>query len=579
MSTALVRMQVRSDTSIAWTTSNPLLLDGELGAESDTGRMKSGNGFDRWNNLPYVGHGSSDGGGGTSGNVDGGIYGGVENPYPTTAPTNVTGTQVGNNIIVSWTAPEILYPGAYIVNYFVQIRTVGEENWRFCCRSNEYGEPLKTNGTNTSVLFSGLRYDFRVTPELAGVEDDPLFSPLGEPGESKTPTLFYLPPALEVTISPQDVELGNYEDTTQEFTATPSGGTTPYSYQWVNANGDPYPGATNPTFQVNALGQAAGTYLASCRVTDANDQEIIGSESYTVIDNTPPEPPDPLEIEPVFAWVVEKGEDYLTDIPSPPSDYVEPAMVTPRRQWFFNESSWPIGGPECDVFFAYPLGPDILYLSSNDVSLNPSRTTEIRYRVPVAGGASCTTAGTGLMVPLSYFPWGPDIEASTNRVGSAAETQIGDWEVGGETRQYVLVQPNSVSTDTGQHYSAGWLIASPKGEQDWRFVDPTSSGKTWFGFGGDENQNMFDCPKNLFYAWSSNNGEKVLCVGYQSGAIWYTRDHEEWEMVEPIQQGLSVGQEYSHNEQTLESWQFSSGRAEVGNGSRAIWIKSTGAVI
>lgn len=45
----------RSGTAADWTLVNPVLLAGELGVETDTGRFKFGNGANPWNELPYSG--------------------------------------------------------------------------------------------------------------------------------------------------------------------------------------------------------------------------------------------------------------------------------------------------------------------------------------------------------------------------------------------------------------------------------------------------------------------------------------------------------------------------------------------
>lgn len=47
-------IKCRRDTAANWTSENPILDDGELGAELDTGRLKFGNGADAWAALPYV---------------------------------------------------------------------------------------------------------------------------------------------------------------------------------------------------------------------------------------------------------------------------------------------------------------------------------------------------------------------------------------------------------------------------------------------------------------------------------------------------------------------------------------------
>ena len=59
MSNSILRpngtMQLRGGTAEAMATENPLLARREVAAEVDTGKLKVGNGVDRWNALPYVG--------------------------------------------------------------------------------------------------------------------------------------------------------------------------------------------------------------------------------------------------------------------------------------------------------------------------------------------------------------------------------------------------------------------------------------------------------------------------------------------------------------------------------------------
>jgi len=48
-----VRMQLRRDTATNWISSNPTLADGEPGYETDTGRLKIGDGTTAWTSLDY----------------------------------------------------------------------------------------------------------------------------------------------------------------------------------------------------------------------------------------------------------------------------------------------------------------------------------------------------------------------------------------------------------------------------------------------------------------------------------------------------------------------------------------------
>ena len=50
-----IRIQLRNDTAENWTTKNPLLLKGEMGVETDTGKTKIGNGTAHWEDLKYSG--------------------------------------------------------------------------------------------------------------------------------------------------------------------------------------------------------------------------------------------------------------------------------------------------------------------------------------------------------------------------------------------------------------------------------------------------------------------------------------------------------------------------------------------
>lgn len=48
------KIQIRRGTAAEWTSANPILLSGEQGLETDTGKVKIGNGSTPWNSLNYV---------------------------------------------------------------------------------------------------------------------------------------------------------------------------------------------------------------------------------------------------------------------------------------------------------------------------------------------------------------------------------------------------------------------------------------------------------------------------------------------------------------------------------------------
>jgi hypothetical protein len=60
MSERITRLRIRRGTAAAWTAANPVLLAAELGIETDTRRLKAGDGTTAWNSLSYIG-GAGDG--------------------------------------------------------------------------------------------------------------------------------------------------------------------------------------------------------------------------------------------------------------------------------------------------------------------------------------------------------------------------------------------------------------------------------------------------------------------------------------------------------------------------------------
>lgn len=59
----MTKIQLRRDTSVNWTQNNPIPSSGEPCYETDTGKLKIGNGNTPYNSLPYIGNNSSGGGG------------------------------------------------------------------------------------------------------------------------------------------------------------------------------------------------------------------------------------------------------------------------------------------------------------------------------------------------------------------------------------------------------------------------------------------------------------------------------------------------------------------------------------
>ena len=49
-----IQIQLRRDTSAQWSANNPVLLDAEVGVETDSGKFKIGDGSSTWSALPYA---------------------------------------------------------------------------------------------------------------------------------------------------------------------------------------------------------------------------------------------------------------------------------------------------------------------------------------------------------------------------------------------------------------------------------------------------------------------------------------------------------------------------------------------
>jgi hypothetical protein len=50
---SIARLRLRRDTAANWAAENPVLLDGELGIETDTRSIKVGDGTNAWSALTY----------------------------------------------------------------------------------------------------------------------------------------------------------------------------------------------------------------------------------------------------------------------------------------------------------------------------------------------------------------------------------------------------------------------------------------------------------------------------------------------------------------------------------------------
>ena len=118
------RMAQRYDTASNWTTYLPILLAGEIGIESDTGKYKIGNGNTSWGALPY---GSLPGGGGeVTGNITLNAQGDLR--FADSDSSNWVAFQAPGTVTanVTWTLPDA---DATVSGYALISDAAGNLSW------------------------------------------------------------------------------------------------------------------------------------------------------------------------------------------------------------------------------------------------------------------------------------------------------------------------------------------------------------------------------------------------------------------------------------------------------------------
>ena len=160
------RILIRRDTAANWTAANPTLGSGELGGETDTGKLKLGNGSTAWNSLAYQA-------GVTSVNGNTGVVTGLA----TTAAPTFTGTVVlpSTTSIGDVSATEISYLDGVTSALQTQVNAKAPTN-----NASFTGTFSAPSGTITSTMLAdGTIVDADInasaaiaTTKITGWEDD-----------------------------------------------------------------------------------------------------------------------------------------------------------------------------------------------------------------------------------------------------------------------------------------------------------------------------------------------------------------------------------------------------------------------
>ena len=142
----VTQVQVRRGTASQWTSANPTLASGEWGYETDTGKVKIGNGSTAWNSLGYTGAGDIEGVTASTGLTGGGTSGPVTLSIDSTVAT-LTGSQTLTNKTL--TDPKInLAFDAETASYTAVLANNGQVVTMDNASANTFSIP-----TNASVAF------------------------------------------------------------------------------------------------------------------------------------------------------------------------------------------------------------------------------------------------------------------------------------------------------------------------------------------------------------------------------------------------------------------------------------------
>ena len=452
MSVALVKIQIRNDTAQAWAVANPVLSDGEPGAESNTGRLKIGNGIDRWIALP---DGGGDGSGGSevnpiTGNIDGGIYTG--NPrtaeagppiQPVTSYAYVGDSRV---FVCSWAPASVDDPSTTTIQYYVVEVTQtpsDETTWAPCGASNVPPEEVKNFAiVNTPEVTDPTgSYWYRVKAVLST-------GGLGEWGYTPEFRHFREPQKIEfdLTVVPDTNEIGSTgEDNVAVITVENFSGdyTGPPTWTYPAVTGLVYTednSGDNPLLRIeNTQGIATveQTLVIQCtyageyqglRLTIPDDSFVVSKSVSIVLKNTSDDPgpgpgpePTPGDTLPIFSWeLVENAAEVPPGLETSATNGWSNNAMKPQAEQptttFIHPPGWypsyrnqtncvgntPCPNPDfdgslcgvsagCEIEFTdFTL---ILNARAGQSSLSATATSmEPQYKkILVAGGASCTS--------------------------------------------------------------------------------------------------------------------------------------------------------------------------------------------
>lgn len=571
MSVALVKIQIRNDLAEQWVIANPFLSDGEPGAESDTGRLKIGNGKDRWIDLPYVGGGSGGGGNPLTGIIDGGVFTGSPSNVQCSAPFNPAASKVVRDgqekVAISWGAAYPYKPDTtVIVRYTVEYsQNPSEGSWTYCCDSFPTDTPDEAPNNFAisdipSPQASDGSYFYRVKAVLSSEED----AEWGYTGEyrhfrSPVPTTFELDPESE--------NLGSNSETGDNQIAiivTNLAGDVKAPIEWS------YPSIAGVSFTkdlvdtklliTNTQGASTPTqqFFVQCTINDVVRSATINL-SNTITDDPVTNPP--TDYLPVFEWELVEDEEATESLPGRSGQFPqEPFLVVPERSLFRETDESGVCSVSRSLEFEFT-GFTIL-LQSPNCRPGPDNITAVNQfkRLDVAGG--CTAAnmqrvdGSTMQIAnpvLTSVMNKPELYEAPVYQGKWSEYQIiDDVDINGSKASYLLVQPSFLDqtvvtqkekniqepeliTTVTQTNSASFLLCTKNGGTTFSLVDPRGTNRSYAIDTQTSKTSDNAFPMMLAKAVSVTGGREVLVAMYrfESGEksvdqFYFTSDHVNW---------------------------------------------------
>ena len=148
-------IQIRRDTASNWTTANPILALGEMGAETDTSKIKLGDGVTAWASVPYL--------------IDAGDY---LTATSTNTLTNKTITGVKETKVAMGAHDIDLSAGNYFTYTLSGAQTLTVSNVASSGSVSAFVLEVTNGGSAALTFFSGVTWAAATAPTLtaAGVD-------------------------------------------------------------------------------------------------------------------------------------------------------------------------------------------------------------------------------------------------------------------------------------------------------------------------------------------------------------------------------------------------------------------------